>query len=1105
MGTQVIDVAADFGDWITNLRKDGKVIDSFKEKVDKVANALRPIANFLGTIIPGAVQKFKDSNLIGALEYVFDEALGAFDKTLKNGGILTVLGDSIGSLGETLSKWSGIDITWLTSFLSEDLKQIDEFLPNLQPLLDFIKSLGETFSDNFSSTGGGLAGLLSGVFNAISDGLQAVADTGLLSSIGEGIKEFGEHLKEVTGIDLTWFTDFADKALSKIEEKIPALQPLLDFFANLGKNFKETSDANGGGLKGGIAATFDSITSGLTALSDTFTGLTGVDFSNAVGVVNDILTGFGGILSFVAGAVTDLWNGLKSLIDWFKTTDFSGFTSIFEGIGPLLTDLWEFIKTVLNDVITSLSTNGNAIGPMALLQNILIFFTALGGIKIMGILSNVKEIFGTVNDILSGFSTSTTSNFEVMAKGILMLAGAIVLLSTVDSNKFTEIGIALVGLIAMVEFAIAGLGKIAESFMAPKAISTGKKSFLDKILGHFLPEDTTGIKNMANSVLKIAGALLILATAVKILSSIEKNFGAALGAMTLMLGEIVGVMYLMALIGKKKGQLVSGASGIVAISVAMLILSSAIKKLAEIGDIPSVFASAFIIGVLTAALVGLVNSMSDSARSAIAAFAMIEIATALLILTGVLAIVANLQEQHDMFNVLLNTAGALLILAGGLMVISQIPSAKVIAAAAAMLIMSIALLALMPALLVMDNLKDPNTTLITMAEALIALAGALVIMSLVPAPGLLAASAAMVIMAAAMLILSVAVNLFGTPNAVTAIENLVSMLGIIIVLGIEGLVASAGIVILAGAIALLGVSIVVLGAGLAIIASVSDALIQLALTVYTVVKSLKTSEFGKHLLDGLFGGISLTDIWNKVKSIGQSIVNKFKEFFGIHSPSLLMEQEIGEELMPGIANGIENTSFLVDGAIDDWGGDALTLFESWMSEMGDTGETVMPDIAGYFDAGSYDVFSSIDGFGTDALGDMNGWMDLLGGSGDDVMSNLANGIDMKSYLLNDSINGMGDSAVGTMSSTLSRLSDAVNEDLVTEPVITPVLDLSKVKEGVATINELFGKVQLDKLNKFSGSSSSNKSSNVTYVQNNYSPKALSRTEIYRQTKVLVKG
>jgi len=75
-------------------------------------------------------------------------------------------------------------------------------------------------------------------------------------------------------------------------------------------------------------------------------------------------------------------------------------------------------------------------------------------------------------------------------------------------------------------------------------------------------------------------------------------------------------------------------------------------------------------------------------------------------------------------------------------------------------------------------------------------------------------------------------------------------------------------------------------------------------------KSLgKIADIGKNLVQGLWNGINDAKNWilDKIKGFGQSILNGIKSFFGIHSPSTLFRDEIGENLGLGIGEGFEDS------------------------------------------------------------------------------------------------------------------------------------------------------------------------------------------------------
>ena len=70
----------------------------------------------------------------------------------------------------------------------------------------------------------------------------------------------------------------------------------------------------------------------------------------------------------------------------------------------------------------------------------------------------------------------------------------------------------------------------------------------------------------------------------------------------------------------------------------------------------------------------------------------------------------------------------------------------------------------------------------------------------------------------------------------------------------------------------------------------------------------KLMEVGSNLIKGLWEGIQNMTSWiaDKIKGFGESVVNGLKSFFGIASPSKLMENVIGKNLALGIAEGFDD-------------------------------------------------------------------------------------------------------------------------------------------------------------------------------------------------------
>lgn len=72
----------------------------------------------------------------------------------------------------------------------------------------------------------------------------------------------------------------------------------------------------------------------------------------------------------------------------------------------------------------------------------------------------------------------------------------------------------------------------------------------------------------------------------------------------------------------------------------------------------------------------------------------------------------------------------------------------------------------------------------------------------------------------------------------------------------------------------------------------------------------KIKSIGSDIVKGLWNGINNMTKWikDKIKGFGSSVVDGLKDFFGIHSPSKLMAEEVGKWIPEGIAVGIDKNA-----------------------------------------------------------------------------------------------------------------------------------------------------------------------------------------------------
>ena len=131
----------------------------------------------------------------------------------------------------------------------------------------------------------------------------------------------------------------------------------------------------------------------------------------------------------------------------------------------------------------------------------------------------------------------------------------------------------------------------------------------------------------------------------------------------------------------------------------------------------------------------------------------------------------------------------------------------------------------------------------------------------------------------------------------------------------------------------------------------------------------------------------------------------------------------------------------------------------------------------------------------------------------------AKGLRKYSGKVEDATGEVGNSSLKGVKKALANIAKFVDSDMDTTPVIRPVIDLDNVQQGINSMNGMFSDQVIDvnsiraKTASISSGMSGGSSASVSaadgklqngntfsFVQNNYSPKALSQIDIYRQTK-----
>jgi len=336
-------------------------------------------------------------------------------------------------------------------------------------------------------------------------------------------------------------------------------------------------------------------------------------------------------------------------------------------------------------------------------------------------------------------------------------------------------------------------------------------------------EELTGVlKTMqtdikANALLKIAGAVAILAAAVVALSLIDSDaLTKALTAMAIGFAQLMAAFAVLTKISAGP----SGAASFVAISVGMSILAGAILILAGAAailgnlDWEELAKGLGAIIVLMGVMVGASKLLSGSAGNLIlAGVGMILLATGLSILAGAIKIFATM-DWDEMAKGMVGLAGALLIVAGAM----QLMPATAPLLGAGLLLLAIGVSILAGALLIFATMswEEIGKGMAALAGGLLIIAGAMQLIS----PVILLVGPGLILAAIGINILAGALKIMATMSWDEIARGLTALAGSLLILAV-GCIAMSGALGGAVAIGVVSVSLLVLAKVLKEMAGIS--------------------------------------------------------------------------------------------------------------------------------------------------------------------------------------------------------------------------------------------------------------------------------------------
>lgn len=724
---------------------------------------------------------------------------------------------------------------------NQTLQDIGNTFKGLFAILDIVKQAFSALWRSISPAGSAVGDLLTGILGLTGsfgkwianldetikkndifyNGIQSVVN--IVKNGITAVKEFASAVGEKFGFPSldeakTSFKSFLDTVKGKISA--PGIEFLSVLFDGLCNRARQVRDAIVS-MKDGIVESFNKVDH--VASSNRFV---------------QVLTGIGTLVREVAGVIGNiLGTALDGLINTLRNADFNGILDFLNVLvaGGLLAS----IKKFLNPMEEMKDTFGSFID----------WVKGLGG--------GVTNILDSIRGSLESWQTKLKADaLGKIAASVAVLSVSLLVLSTIDSDKITG--------------SLAAMGAMFGELMASMAI-------LDK-----LNIDGKDAKKTATAMIKMSAALLILSMAMKNIAELEpEQVAQGLIAIGVLLAEIdvflntakfdkdasktakgivlfaaaikilssavqslgsmdwddmakglIGVGVLLAEVeiflntAKFNGKTVSTAAGIIILSAAIKILASACKDFGDMswGEIVKGLSS---IGALLLEITAFTKLTGDAKHVISTGLALIEIGAAMKIFASAVSDFGDMSwEEIGKGLVAMGVALAEVAIATNLM------PKNMLSVGAGLVVVGAALKIVASALGSMGGMSWE-----AIAKGLIAMGGALAELSIALnlMNGTLAGSAALIVAAGALAILTPVLVVLGGMSWESIAKGLIAIAGAFTVIGVAGAVLgplAPAILAISGALALFGVGAVAIGAGLVLVGagltSISAGLVALA-------------------------------------------------------------------------------------------------------------------------------------------------------------------------------------------------------------------------------------------------------------------------------------
>lgn len=756
---------------------------------------LTDVSNTFGALIGASaearnemLQGWKD---LGGRTVLIEAVKNAFEGIVS---VVTPLRDAFKDIFPLMTAEQLYEITnWLKE-LTSHLKISETTSNNLKrtfkglfAVLDIIKM---AFSAVFKAVGpllGGLGDLGGGILGVTAnwgDWLVKLRDTiettGIFNNVMQGVVGFIKAAKNAIG-------DF----INVIKEKLvfPGFELLHSFLERVHERMSGVGEA-AGKMKSGVTTAVDAMGSALSksnflkALESLWNGMITV-VGGIINLLSELGSGFAKVIGDINfDSVFDIISGLSlggiaiAITKFLKSVrePLEGFTDILDGV-----------RGCFDAYQTQLKAGAllKIAGAIAILTASILVISLIDSDKLAASIGAITVLFADLMASMAIFgkiSGNLTGVFKTCAAMISVSIAVLILASALKKVGELEFGQMVTGLVGIV-------GLTAAMIAAAKIMGSGS---------------STIIKGATQMVI-FAAAIKILASACSDLSKLNWNeLAKGLVGVGVLLAEVALFMNF----AKFSGKSIATATGIVILSAAMKILASACADFGEM-DWEDIGKGLTAIGVLLAEITLFTNLTGNAKHVISTGIALVAIGAAMKILASALKDFGTMLWA-DIGRGLTAMAGAL---AAVTLAVNFMPK-NMVGIGVGLIAVATSLIILATALTKMSEMQWDE-----IARGLTVLGGSMAILAigLNVMKGTLAGSAAMLVAATALAILTPVLSILGAMSWEGIAKGLVSIAGAFTILGVAGVVLSSvvpTILGLSGAFALIGIAVLGIGVGL---------------------------------------------------------------------------------------------------------------------------------------------------------------------------------------------------------------------------------------------------------------------------------------------------